>query len=113
SLIVFGQGAIRCHPFVLKEMEATRESDRAKASVAFDAAMFGHLRFTLANLARTLVMGFTGSHFVRVPPNIAAETRRYYQQLTRFSAALAFLCDVSMGSLGGALKRKEKLSARL
>ncbi len=113
SLIVFGQGAIRCHPFVLKEIEATRETDRAKASTAFDAAMFGHLRFTLANLARALVMGFTGSHFVRIPSNVAPETRRYYQQLTRFSAALAFLSDVSMGSLGGALKRKEKLSARL
>ncbi|HEY2817451.1 MAG TPA: acyl-CoA dehydrogenase [Casimicrobiaceae bacterium] len=113
SLIVFGQGAIRCHPFVLKEIAATREVDRAKASVAFDKALFGHLRFTLSNLARALVMGLTGSHFVRVPSNIAPETRRYYQQLTRFSAALAFLSDVSMGSLGGALKRKEKLSARL
>src|SRR5947207_6519308 len=113
SLIVFGQGAIRCHPFVLKEIEATRETDRSKASSAFDAAMFGHLRFTLANLARALVMGFTGSHFVRIPANVAPETRRYYQQLTRFSAALALLSDVSMGSLGGALKRKEKLSARL
>ena len=58
-------------------------------------------------------MGLTGSHFVRVPSNVAPETRRYYQQLTRFSAALAFLADVSMGTLGGALKRKEKLSARL
>ena len=113
SLIVFGQGAIRCHPYVLKEIEATREADPAKASVAFDAALFGHLRFTLANMARTLVTGFTGSHFVGVPADVAPETRRYYQQLTRFSAALAFLADVSMGSLGGALKRKEKLSARL
>ena len=113
SLIVFGQGAIRCHPFVLKEIEATRETDRAKASVAFDAALFGHIGFTLSNLARTLVTGLTGSHFVNVPANVAPETHRYYQQLTRFSAALAFLADVSMGSLGGALKRKEKLSARL
>ena len=113
SLIVFGQGAIRCHPFVLKEIEATREADRAKASAAFDRALAGHLRFTLSNLARALVMGLTGSHFVGVPANIAPETHRYYQQLTRFSAALAFLSDVSMGSLGGALKRKEKLSARL
>ncbi len=64
-------------------------------------------------MARTLVTGITGSHFVRVPSDVAPETRRYYQQLTRFSAALAFLADVSMGSLGGALKRKEKLSARL
>ena len=67
SLIVFGQGAIRCHPYVLKEIAATRETDRAKASIAFDAALFGHLRFTLSNLARTFVMGLTGSHFVGVP----------------------------------------------
>ena len=67
SLIVFGQGAIRCHPYVLKEIEATREADREKASIAFDAALFGHLRFALSNLARTLVMGLTGSHFVGVP----------------------------------------------
>ncbi len=113
SLIVFGQGAIRCHPYVLKEMQATTEPDRAKACVAFDAALFGHIGFTVSNMARALVMGLTGSHFVRVPANVAPETRRYYQQLTRFSAVLAFLADVSMGSLGGALKRKEKLSARL
>jgi len=113
SLIVFGQGAIRCHPFVLKEIEATRETDPAKASSAFDAALFGHVGFTLSNMSRTFVTGLTGSHFVDVPANVAPETRRYYQQLTRFSAALAFLSDVSMGSLGGALKRKEKLSARL
>ena len=113
SLIVFGQGAIRCHPFVLKEIAATREADREKASIAYDAALFGHLRFAVSNLARTFVMGLTGSHFVGVPADVAPETRRYYQQLTRFSAALAFLADVSMGTLGGALKRKEKLSARL
>ena len=67
----------------------------------------------LSNLARTFVTGLTGSHFVGVGADVAPETRRYYQQLTRFSAALAFLADVSMGTLGGALKRKEKLSARL
>ena len=113
SLIVFGQGAIRCHPYVLKEIAATRETNRATALRDFDAALFGHIRFVLANTARTLVMGLTGSHFVGVPANVAPETRRYYQQLTRFSAALAFLADVSMGVLGGALKRKEKISARL
>jgi acyl-CoA dehydrogenase len=113
SLIIFGQGAIRCHPYVLKEIKATRHTDSQRASIAFDAALFGHLRFGVANFARTLVMGWTGSHFVKVPADVAPETRRYYQQLTRFSAALAFLADVSMGTLGGALKRKEKLSARL
>ena len=114
SLIIFGQGAIRCHPYLLQgDRRDARSAIADAASIAFDAALFGHLRFTLSNLARTLVMGLTGSHFVRVPADVAPETRRYYQQLTRFSAALAFLADVSMGTLGGALKRKEKLSARL
>jgi acyl-CoA dehydrogenase len=113
SLIVYGQGAIRCHPFVLKEMEATREPDHAKGLAQFDAALAGHVSFTLSNMARALVTGLTGSHFVGVPADVAPEMRRHYQKLTRFSAALAFVSDVSMGVLGGALKRKEKLSARL
>jgi acyl-CoA dehydrogenase len=113
SLIIFGQGAIRCHPYVLKEMQAARESDRAKAVRAFDAALWGHVGFTLTNAARAFVMGITGSHWVRVPAGVAPGTRRYYQQLTRFSAAFAFLSDVSMLVLGGGLKRREKVSARL
>jgi acyl-CoA dehydrogenase len=113
SLIVFGQGAIRCHPYVLKEMNATRHADAAQAVNEFDAALTGHVGFALSNMARALVMGLTGSHFVTAPGGVAPATRRYYQQLTRFAAALAFLADVSMGTLGGALKRKEKLSARL
>jgi acyl-CoA dehydrogenase len=113
SLIIFGQGAIRCHPFVLREISAANVPDRTRASIAFDLALFGHIGFVLSNMARTFVMGLCGSHCARVPSAVAPETRRYYQQLTRFSAALAFLADISMGVLGGALKRKEKLSARL
>ena len=113
SLIVFGQGAIRCHPFVLKEIEATREQDAQKASRLFDAALFGHIGFALSNFVRALVMGLTGSHFVRTPQAIDPRTRRYYQQLTRMSASFAFLADVSMLVMGGGLKRREKLSARL
>ena len=113
SLIIFGQGAIRCHPYVLKEIAATREPDHSRAVVDFDAALWGHIGFTLTNGARALVQGLTGSHFVSVPDIVAPETRRYYQQLTRFSAAFAFLSDVSMLVLGGGLKRREKLSARL
>ena len=112
SLIIFGQGAIRCHPYVLREMNAAHEPDARAASIGFDRALFGHIRFALANFARSFVLGLSGSHPVRVA-DVAPETRRYYQQLTRFSAALAFLADVSMGVLGGSLKRKEKLSARL
>ena len=113
SLIVFGQGAIRCHPYVLQEMEATRLPDPAEASAAFDRLLCGHIRFVMSNMARSMVMGVFGSHGVYAPHGVAPETKRYYQQLTRFSAVLAFLSDVSMASLGGALKRKEKLSARL
>jgi acyl-CoA dehydrogenase len=113
SLIIFGQGAIRGHPYVLKEMLATRDPDRAKASREFDRALWGHVRFTLTNAVRSLIMGLTGSHWVTVPLNAAPENRRYFQQLTRFSAMFAFLSDVSMLVLGGGLKRREKLSARL
>lgn len=113
SLIIFGQGAIRCHPYVLKEMQAAAEPNQQTAVEMFDDALFGHIRFTLMNAARALVMGLTGSHYVSAPRNIAPATRRYYQQLTRFSAAFAFLTDVSMLVLGGGLKRREKLSARL
>jgi acyl-CoA dehydrogenase len=113
SLIIFGQGAIRCHPYVLKEMQATRETDRAKASRDFDRAFWGHIGFTVRNAFRAFFMGITGSHWVGVPANIAPENRRYYQQITRFSSAFAFVADVSMLVMGGSLKRKEKLSARL
>jgi acyl-CoA dehydrogenase len=113
SLIIFGQGAIRCHPFVLKEIEATREPDRAKAVRDFDAALFGHMRFAISNGVRALAMGLFTSAWVPVPDAVARETRRYYQKVTRFSSAFAFLSDVSMLVLGGGLKRREKLSARL
>ena len=109
SLILFGQGAIRCHPYVLAEMHSAQKGDLK----AFDKALWGHVGFTVSNAARALIMGLTGSHFVKVPGDVAPETRRYYQQLTRFSAAFAFIADLSMGTMGGALKRKEKLSARL
>ncbi|BAL26547.1 acyl-CoA dehydrogenase [Azoarcus sp. KH32C] len=109
SLILFGQGAIRCHPYVLDEMHAAQRGDLG----LFDRAFWGHIGYTVSNAVRAFVMGITGSHFVEVPADIAPETRRYYQQLTRFSTAFAFIADISMGTMGGALKRKEKLSARL
>ena len=113
SLIVFGQGAVRCHPYVLREMAATQERNREKALHDFDAALYGHLRFAARNFARTLALGVTGSHFARVPAGTAPQMRRYYQQMTRLSSSLALTADVAMATLGGALKRKEKISARL
>jgi acyl-CoA dehydrogenase len=109
NLIVFGQGAIRCHPYVLKEMRAAASGDLA----AFDAAFFGHLRHVIANKTRTFFRALTGSRFVSVPAAAAPQLHRYYRQLSRMSSALAYAADVSMLMLGGALKRKERISARL
>jgi len=109
NLIVFGQGAIRCHPYVLKEMNAAREGDLK----GFDAALFGHIRHVISNETRAFLMAITGSRFVSVSPRAAPRTRRYYQHLTRISAALAYVADVSMLVLGGSLKRRERISARL
>ena len=111
SMIIFGQGAIRSHPYVLKEIHAAQDSDKARAVKNFDAALFGHLSFSLSNAARALVFGLTGGRGMPVPTGV--ETRRYYQQLTRYSAAFALLADVSMLVLGGSLKRREKISGRL
>jgi len=113
SLIIFGQGAIRCHPYVLKEMAAAKETDAAKGLRDFDKALAAHLWFIWTRGFRAWSMGLTGSNFASAPVGAAPETRRYYQQLTRFSSAFAFLADVSMFVMGGDLKRKEKLSARL
>jgi len=110
SLIIFGQGAIRCHPYVLKEMQAVAETDPENASRRFDAAFFGHLGFTLSNAVRAWWLGLTGARGSGAPA--AQPVRRYYQQLTRMSAAFALATDLAMLSLGGALKRKEKLSGR-
>ena len=113
SMILFGQGAIRCHPYVLKEMKSAYEPDAERGLHDFDEAFFGHAAFTFKHGFGAFVKGLTGSHFVAVPVNVAPETKRYYQQLTRFSSAFAFLADISMLVLGGELKRREKLSARL
>ena len=111
SMIIFGQGATRCHPFVLKEMQAAALSDPTAQLTAFDQAVFGHIGFTLSNAVRALWFGLTGSYLGRAPGD--AYTRRYYRKLTRYSAALALLADMAMLMLGGKLKFKERLSARL
>jgi acyl-CoA dehydrogenase len=111
TMIIFGQGAIRGHPWVLKEIEATRETDPGRALRDFDRAFFGHIAFTLSNVARVLWLGFTGGRLVPVPG--APELRHYYQQLTRLSSAFALTADMAMFLCGGTLKRRERLSARL
>jgi len=112
SLIIFGQGAVRCHPYVLPEMQAVQNPDAIRGLVDFDRALFGHIGYTIKNGLRSFWHAITGSRTVSVP-DVAPETRRYYQQLTRFSAAFAYIADISMLVMGGDLKRKEKLSARM
>ncbi|MBC8636947.1 acyl-CoA dehydrogenase [Caballeronia sp. EK] len=112
-LIIFGQGAIRCHPYVLKEMAATREADPHRALRDFDDAFFGHASFLASNAMRSLVYAFGGAALVRKPARADARLLPYYRAATRLSSAFALFADVSMLALGGELKRRERLSARL
>jgi acyl-CoA dehydrogenase len=111
SLMIFGQGAIRCHPYVLKEMQALSIADRGEQLKVFDRLLFGHIGFGMSNAVRSLAMGLSGASIGETAGD--AYTRRYYRKLDRYSAALALCADVFMGVLGGKLKFKEKLSARL
>ncbi|MBR9874456.1 MAG: acyl-CoA dehydrogenase [Vibrionaceae bacterium] len=110
SMIIFGQGAIRCHPYVLEEMNAAH-SNASNAIEQFDKALAGHVSFTMSNLVRSIWFGLSDGLGSSAPTKDA--TKRYYQQLNRYSANLALLSDISMAVLGGSLKRKERLSARL
>ena len=111
NLIIFGQGAVRCHPFVLKEMNAAKNTNREAGVHEFDAAIVGHVGFAISNAVRSLVLGLTSARFTRVPDTGA--TRRYFQHVNRYSASFALATDVAMLALGGYLKKKETLSARL
>ena len=113
TLIIFGQGAIRCHPYVLREMRAAKDMEGKAASIEFDDAFTSHIGHTISNGVRAFVHGITSSRLGQVPRNGAAETRHYYRFSSRLAAAFAFLADVSMLAMGGALKRKEKISGRL
>ncbi len=113
SMMIFGQGAIRCHPYVLKEIHAANDTDSAHASIEFDRALMGHIAFSYGNGVRSLLHGLTGAALASAPNHASPETTGHYRQLSRFSAAFALVADISMLALGGSLKRKEKLSARL
>lgn len=106
SLIIFGQGAIRCHPYVYQELE----SIRANNIKAFDKAFWGHLGFILTNISKSIIFAVTDARGTKAPQS---RVKRYYQLVHRYSTNLAFTADFCMVTLGGALKRKEKLSARL
>ncbi|WP_146908593.1 acyl-CoA dehydrogenase [Arenimonas daejeonensis] len=111
SLMIFGQGAIRCHPWVLKEMQAAQHPDPETRLREFDANLFGHIGFAISNAVRSWILGLTAARIGKAPGD--AYTKRYYRKLNRYSANLALVADTSMLLLGGKLKFKEKLSGRL
>lgn len=107
SMIIYGQGAIRCHPFVLREMKAAMAND----AVEFDKAFSGHLGFIFSNAIRSFVLGLTGSKIASAP--VEGDIAQYYKDIERLSAAFALMSDMAMFSMGGSLKFREKISARL
>lgn len=109
-MIIFGQGAVRCHPYILKEMKAAKNPDQKRGLIDFDKAFFAHLGFTFSNIIRSLWLALTGGIFVFKAPET---NKRYFQKITRLSASFALAADLAMFSLGGSLKRRERLSARL
>ncbi len=111
SLMIFGQGAIRCHPYVLKELEALQMEDPYERLVAFDKSLFGHIGVALSNASRSFLLGLSNGKLAQTPGDKV--TRKYYQQVSRYSAALGLVADMAMLTLGGKLKFKERLSARL
>ncbi len=111
SLIIYGQGAIRCHPYVLRELHAAADEDEDRGLIEFDDALFGHIGYAVSNMARAFFLALTHAKFSEVPLN--TPTRRYYQNINRYSAAFALASDFAMLTLGGGLKKRELLSARL
>ncbi|MFN2310008.1 MAG: acyl-CoA dehydrogenase [Gammaproteobacteria bacterium] len=111
NLIIFGQGALRCHPYVFQEMQAAADPDARRGLRNFDRALFSHVRLLCANASRSLFHGLSGARLARTPA--AGPATRWYREFTRMSAVFGLYADVAMLVLGGSLKRRERLSARL
>lgn len=111
NLIVFGQGAMRCHPFIRQEIEAVNDADAVKGYQKFDGLICKHLAYMVSNFAKAFFYGLTNGYFITVDKS--DPLAKYYKYLTRMSVAFALVSDVAMMRLGGSLKRKERLSARL
>lgn len=108
NMIIFGQGGIRCHPYILKEVMALRSKDIEE----FEIQLMGHLGYAISNVVRSFVLAVTSSFIAYVPSSVTT-TRRYFQHATRLSSAFAHVADMCMIMLGGKLKFKESISARL
>jgi len=110
SMIIFGQGAMRCHPWLIKEIEAVNHQNNAQAEQLFDTALLGHIGYLFKNISRAFIYGLSASHLGMSPKG--GRVAIYYKRLSQMSAAFAVISDLALMILGGAFKRKEKLSGR-
>jgi acyl-CoA dehydrogenase len=110
-LIVFGQGALRCHPYLRAELAAAQDPDPVRSARRFERAALPHLGWLIGNLLRTLRLGLTRGRAARSP--VAGELAPYYRRIGWLAAAFALNADLSLMALGGGLKRRERISARL
>ena len=110
SLMIFGQGAMRSHPYLLKEVAAVHNSDKQQGLKDFDRALFSHVGFVISNILRSLWIGLSSAHLLMTPGQ--GVTKYYYRQLVRMSSSFALMTDVCVALLGGSLKRREKISGR-
>ena len=110
SMIVFGQGAMRCHPHLVEEIEAAAIEDNDEAIDKFDSALTGHIAYAISSGAQAMFHGLTRGRLAKSP--VTGKPAKYYRRLARMSAGYSFLADFALLFLGGALKRKEKLSGR-
>ncbi|WP_226596160.1 acyl-CoA dehydrogenase [Marinobacter nauticus] len=111
SLMVFGQGAIRCHPFIVEEIEAAGMEDQDKAAKKFDGIFYRHLAHTTRNALRAFVLGLSKGWLESAPRQ--GDIQKYYRQLGRFSAAFTLMTDVTLLTVGGGLKARQRLSGRM
>jgi acyl-CoA dehydrogenase len=111
NLIIFGQGAIRCHPYLLEEVELFSSPESNEKLNSLDKILLAHMGYAISNLSRSLLRGLTGGLFIFSP--VRGQVAYCYRQITRMSSALALLSDICLLLLGGNLKRKENTSARL
>ncbi|MDQ9888779.1 acyl-CoA dehydrogenase [Acinetobacter pittii] len=112
SLMIFGQGSMRCHPYLFEELQLLQSEDKNNSVKKFDDLLFKHLAYTFNRGARSFAYGWTGGSS-DAPQSADQFTASYYKTINRFSANFALVSDMSLGLLAGDLKRKEMLSGRL
>lgn len=112
TLITFAQGALRSHPYLYREIKAAQEPDRERALDAFDQVLGEHVSFSMANASGAFFHNLTGALFASAPEK-SFDTANWYRQLARCSRSFAFVADLSVATLGGSLKTKQKITGRL